>query len=290
MTSASATPSASSASASICARQDVARRARVSRQLVGRLERGAAGRYPLDATSAVAAALGIRLDVRPRWQGADLDRLVNAAHAELHESVAARLGELAGWTWLPRSRSRTMASEASSTSWRGMPSRGACSSSSSRPSSWIPRSWSPRCTAAYAWGRIIAREHGWDPVTVSAWVIVRSSRTERRRLHQHEGLLRAAFPRDGRTMRRWLRDPGEPVSALSFWTDVTPGGLRQAHRPTKRVRRPARGYVAAVAKRESIVASADVRRRPAARDRRHSGLTPPQPPIGTTTVGMSGRG
>ncbi|HZW00737.1 MAG TPA: helix-turn-helix transcriptional regulator [Candidatus Deferrimicrobium sp.] len=52
--------------------EDVARRARVSRQLVGRLEGGAAGRYPLDTTRAVAAALGIRLDVRPRWQGPDL--------------------------------------------------------------------------------------------------------------------------------------------------------------------------------------------------------------------------
>ena len=70
--------------------EDVARRARVSRQLVGRLEGGAAGGYPLDTTRAVAAALGVRLDVRPRWQGADLDRLVNAAHAELHESVASR--------------------------------------------------------------------------------------------------------------------------------------------------------------------------------------------------------
>lgn len=216
---------------------DVARRARVSRQLVGRLEGGAAGRYPLDATRAVAAALGIRLDVRPRWQGADLDRLVNAAHAELHESVAARLGELAGWTWLPevtfahygeRGVIDILAWHAESRSLLIIELKTELVD---------PQELVATMHRRVRLGPVIGREHGWDPVTVSAWVIVRSSRTEKRRLRQHEGLLRAAFPRDGRAMRRWLRDPGEPVSALSFWTDVTPGGLRHACRPTKRVRR-----------------------------------------------------
>jgi transcriptional regulator with XRE-family HTH domain len=80
---------------------DVARRARVSRQLVGRLERGLTGRYPLDTVRAVASALGMSIEVRVRWQGADLDRLVNAAHASLHESVARQLGTLSGWAWRP---------------------------------------------------------------------------------------------------------------------------------------------------------------------------------------------
>jgi transcriptional regulator with XRE-family HTH domain len=216
---------------------DVARRARVSRQVVGRLEGGAAGRYPLDATRAVAAALGTRLDVRPRWQGADLDRLVNAAHAELHESVAARLGELAGWTWLPevtfahsgeRGVIDILAWHAESRSLLIIELKTELADPQE-----LVATMHRRCRL----GLVIARERGWDPVTVSTWVIVRSSRTEKRRLRQHEGLLRAAFPRDGRAMRHWLRDPGEPVSALSFWTGVTPGGLRHACRPTKRDRR-----------------------------------------------------
>ena len=80
---------------------DVAHRAGVSRQLVGRLEHGWAGRYPLDTTRAVAGALGITLDVRPRFQGAELDRILSSAHAGLHESVAAYLKTVDGWTWLP---------------------------------------------------------------------------------------------------------------------------------------------------------------------------------------------
>ena len=31
-------------------------------------------------------------------------------------------------------------------------------------------------------------------------------------------MLRAAFPADGRTLRRWIRDPDADVRALSLWT------------------------------------------------------------------------
>jgi transcriptional regulator with XRE-family HTH domain len=60
---------------------DVARRADVRRETVSRLERGAAGRYPLGMIRAVAAALGADVDIRVRWQGVDLDRITGAAHA-----------------------------------------------------------------------------------------------------------------------------------------------------------------------------------------------------------------
>ena len=162
---------------------------------------------------------------------------MNAAHAELHESVAARLGELVGWTWLPevtfahygeRGVIDILAWHAESRSLLIIELKTELVD---------PQELVATMHRRVRLGSAIAREHGWDPVAVSAWVIVRGSRTERRRLRQHEGLLRAAFPRDGRAMRRWLRDPGTPMSALSFWTDVTPGGLRPASRPTKRVRR-----------------------------------------------------
>ena len=69
--------------------EDVARRARVSRQLVSRLERGRAGGYSLETLRAVATVLGVSVDVRLRWQGAELDRVLSSAHATMHESVAA---------------------------------------------------------------------------------------------------------------------------------------------------------------------------------------------------------
>jgi hypothetical protein len=37
----------------------------------------------------VAAALDVRVDVIARWRAGDLDRLLNAGHSALHDSVAA---------------------------------------------------------------------------------------------------------------------------------------------------------------------------------------------------------
>jgi hypothetical protein len=84
--------------------------------------------------------------------------------------------------------------------------------------------------------RQVALGRGWDPVTVSAWLIVSSSRTNRRRAETHEAMLRAALPDDARTIRRWLRDPSPPVAALSFWTDTRGETGRPSLTPIRRVR------------------------------------------------------
>ncbi|MFV2064655.1 MAG: helix-turn-helix transcriptional regulator, partial [Chloroflexota bacterium] len=80
---------------------DVARRAGVRRETVGRLERGGLGRVRLDTFRSIATALGIRVDVQLRWQGGNLDRVMNAAHASLHESLVRHLEKQPGWAWRP---------------------------------------------------------------------------------------------------------------------------------------------------------------------------------------------
>jgi hypothetical protein len=80
--------------------------------------------------------------------------------------------------------------------------------------------------------RQIVRERGWDPLTVSSWVIVAAGRTNRARLAAHRSVLRAAFPADGRAVRAWLADPIGSISAMSMWTDRAARPLT----PTRRVR------------------------------------------------------
>ena len=75
--------------------------------------------------------------------------------------------------------------------------------------------------------RTIARERGWDPLTIGAWVIVATTRTNRRRIEEHRMMLRLAFPSDGRTMAAWLRAPAGPVAALSFWSKLDAGRCDQ---------------------------------------------------------------
>ena len=81
----------------------------------------------------------------------------------------------------------------------------------------------------------IVAERGWDPVTVSVWVIVAPGRTNLRRVAAHQAMLRAAFPADGRVIGSWLRDPVKSVSALSFWPDVPGENVGRALAPARRV-------------------------------------------------------
>jgi hypothetical protein len=78
--------------------------------------------------------------------------------------------------------------------------------------------------------RQIALDRRWDPVTVSAWLIVVDGRTNRRRVGAHETMLRGALPDDGRTMARWLRDPSGVVAGMSFWTDTAGSRPRSGRR------------------------------------------------------------
>ncbi len=80
---------------------DLARLARVSRDDVSRLERGRLRELRIDVVVRIFEALGGRLDLVPRWQGGDLDRLLNARHAAMHESVARWFLGLAGWEIAP---------------------------------------------------------------------------------------------------------------------------------------------------------------------------------------------
>src|SRR5215218_9376607 len=66
----------------------------------------------------------------------------------------------------------------------------------------------------------VAEGRGWRPATVSVWVIVATGRTNRARIGAHGGMLRAAYPMDGRRIRSWLREPIGQVAALSMWQDM----------------------------------------------------------------------
>jgi len=66
---------------------DVAHRSGVSRLTVMRLEAGQVGGLTLDGIAAVFQALGGRIDLRPSWQGAALDRLLDEGHARLSGRV-----------------------------------------------------------------------------------------------------------------------------------------------------------------------------------------------------------
>jgi transcriptional regulator with XRE-family HTH domain len=218
--------------------EDVARRANVSPSLISRIERGDIGRVSLDHLERVGSVLEMRVQVVARWRGGDLDRLVNARHAALLETVARELVAL-GWVFVPA---------VSFSLWgeRGMIDILA----------WHPATRSllvielkteivdveetlgtldrKRRLAAE-----IASERGWRAANVSVWLAVAEGTANRSRVASFVTMLRAALPVGGVVVRRWLREPVGTVAALSFVRNSHPGTAKQSLSAGKRVRVPA---------------------------------------------------
>jgi len=217
--------------------EDLSDKSGVSQSAISRMERGQIGSQSVDSLRAVATALDVRVDLVPRWRAGDLDRLLNGGHSALHESVARVFrDELPAWVLAPE------------VSFAIYGERGVIDILAWHPG---PRALlvielktdladmnellgtlgrKQRLAAQVAAGR------GWDPLTVSAWLVIRESRTSRRRIAAHAAMMHAALPDDLRTIRRWLRDPIGTVAALSFWTDTRGTTTRRAKGPIRRVR------------------------------------------------------
>jgi len=217
---------------------DVARLARVTRDDVSRLERGRVEELRVDVVARVFEALGGRIDLVPRWQGGDLDRLLYARHAALHESVARWFLRMPGWELAPevsfairgeRGVIDILAWHAQTRSLLVIELKTEVVDISELMGT-IHRK---RRLAAE-----VARGRGWTPAAVSVWVLVAESSTNRRRVATHATTLRAAFPGDGRTMRGWLPEPYGAVACLSFWSDASDARTNRAFATVKRVRRP----------------------------------------------------
>lgn len=200
------------------AQAELARRAKVSRSMVSRMERGHIGSMPLDKVRRVAAALDIRIDVYARWRAGDLDRLLNAKHSELHELVARWFAEeLPDWVLSPEVSFAIYGERGviDILAWHE-PTRSLLvielKTAIADVNELLGTADRKRRLASR-----VARERGWNPRTVSAWLIVAEGRTNRRRLEAHRTVIRNAFPAGTLAMRRWLRKPHGAIAAVTTW-------------------------------------------------------------------------
>jgi hypothetical protein len=74
----------------------------------------------------------------------------------------------------------------------------------------------------------IAASRGWAARSVSAWLIVGDSSTNRRRVADHRTLLTSALPRDGRSLAPLFLHPERgPGSGIAFWSNLP--GVKVGH-------------------------------------------------------------
>lgn len=214
-------------------------RAGVSKSTVSRIERGHLDSLSVRGIRAVATVLDIRVDVVPRWRSGDVDRLLNRRHSALHELVARWFGEfLPAWALAPEVSFSIYGERGVIDILAWHPGRRALLIIELKTDVVDVNDIAGQADRRRRLARKIAAERGWDPVTVSVWVVVAPSRTNERRIAAHSAMLRAAFPVDGRGVESWLRDPVGPVAALSIWPSSRTGKLGRDLAPTRRVSRP----------------------------------------------------
>lgn len=196
--------------------EQLARRAGVSRELVSRLERGGLAGIGLSRLDRVATALGASVALTVRWQGEALDRLVDAAHAALQDSIAELLMSLG---WLVRVE----------VSFNHYGDRGRVDILAYHPilralliveiKSGLGDSQETlgRLDVKVRLGQLLARQVGWDnPDIIVPALVIGDLRSARAVVAAH-GALFARFNVRGRAALAWLRRPHEPWPQGLLW-------------------------------------------------------------------------
>ena len=217
--------------------EDIAERAGVGRATVSRLERGHVDALTLGTIQRICDVLDIRVVLYPRWRGGDLDRMLSAGHAAMHEQIARWFRRRwPDWTTAPEisfayygergvidvlawhAESRTLLVIELKTELVDLNETVGTLDRKRRLA------------------ERVARDRGWQPEAIGVWLVVATGRTNHRRIAEHATFLRNAYPANGQALRRWLAQPSGPIAALSV--ESFGAGQRRRIAP-KRVRRSA---------------------------------------------------
>jgi transcriptional regulator with XRE-family HTH domain len=195
---------------------DVSEAAGVSRAGISRIEHGRFDSVTLETVRRVARALDISVGLVARWHGGDLDRMVNARHAALHETAALRFASLPGWIATPEVSFNVYGDTGAVDVLCWHAERRMCLVVELKSEIVDVQGMIGALDRYRRLAPRIARDRGWDPVTVSTWVAIAAGRANERALATHRTVLRTAFPCDGRRLAAWLRDPIGRIDALTF--------------------------------------------------------------------------
>ena len=205
---------------------ELAAKSGISRAVVIRIERGQADRVAVHTLVRVSAMLDARVDVRLLWHGEGLDRLLDARHARLVESVV-RLLLASNWE------------AAAEVSFNVRGERGSIDVLGfHQPSGSVlvveVKSVVPDLQAMLAGldrkgrlARLVGTERGWSVSTVTRLLVLPDDRTARRRVASHVVTFRSTLPARTIQVRRWLRSPGGVMHGVLFLTDTRQAGTRQ---------------------------------------------------------------
>jgi len=212
--------------------------AKVSTSTVSRLERGHLESLSVAIVRRVAEVLDVRVDMVGRWRGGELDRLMNARHSALHESVARHFEPLPEWLVRPEATFSVYGERGAVDLLCWHEARRALLVVELKTEIVDVNELLGTLDRKRRLGPAAAKEHGWAPATVSVWLIVAASRTNRRRIVAHRTMLANALPDDASEVKRWLANPTGRLAALSTWRLPDDGASGRRLDAPRRIRRP----------------------------------------------------
>ena len=210
---------------------DVARAAGCSASTASRAERGDWERLAYGRIDAIATVLEVRLDLRPRWRGAELDRVLDDGHARLMGLV---VGLVERWGW--QTRIEVTFSEYGE--------RGSIDLLAWHPATRTLVVFEIKTELGSVEGllrplnvkvrlaeRIARDQFGWRAARVGCIVVFPEDRAVRRLVDRHATVLVGALPNGSRDVRRWLREPSDVLRGRWFLTNSRAAAAgRETHR------------------------------------------------------------
>jgi transcriptional regulator with XRE-family HTH domain len=216
---------------------DLAARASVSQSTVSRAERGWLEDLSLRTIRAVFAPLEARVQLTPRWKGAELQQLIDEDHSVVVAEVARRI-EALGWRveievtyseFGERGSIDVLGLRLTERSVVVVEVKTDVASTEA-----LGRKLDEKARLA---PRIVSERHGWMPTSVGRLVVMPDSMRLRRLVDRHHVIGRM-FPVDAAAIRRWLRQPAGAMAGLWFLSDMRPRTARGTSGQARRRIRP----------------------------------------------------
>lgn len=216
---------------------DVASAARVGRWKVGALERGQWDDLKVAEIDRCFGVLDARLVLSIAHRGAQVDRLLDSHHAALVAAAIRVLTEL-DWdvrvevtfneygdrgsidivAWHPGQRALLVVE---------VKSELASVEGTLRP-------FAVKCRVA---AKVVGEQFGWRPLIVGKVLVLPELSTARRAVERNSSVLDTALPDRSRALRRWLREPDQPLGAIWFLSDAGSAATKRSPSAVQRVRR-----------------------------------------------------
>lgn len=206
---------------------DLARAAGVSDSTISLVELGHGRKLSLDTIRRIGAAIDVRIEVTAWWRGGDLDRLLNRRHSLLEESVASFIAEHPGWSVEPEVSFSIFGERGVVDLLAWHAATGQLLVIEIKTQLVDINELLGTLDRKRRLAREIVASRGWKPQSVSAWLVVADTCTNRRHSREHAMLIRSRFPLDGRQLRKILRQPAAAGSGIAFWADSNRSGGRR---------------------------------------------------------------